>query len=164
MTDNVTPEFLKTLDFLAPATDEELRLLMPAAQVEQYPAGSRLFREGDNVAHVFVVTSGTVDLEVNGADDHPHRVQTIGAGELLGWSPLLGPGPMTATARAATQVRVVALDAGALLKLCAADPRFGYHFMRRTAAALAARLDATRRQLLDAQGRGAVYAVAGSRW
>ncbi|WP_439629116.1 cyclic nucleotide-binding domain-containing protein [Gemmata sp.] len=162
MTDSVTPAFLKTLAFFAPATDEELQLLVPAAQVEQYPAGATIFREGDHLSHVFIVTAGTVALEVTGHDHNAHRVQTVSTGELLGWSPVLGPGPMTATAHAATLVRVVALDAGVLVNLCTADPRFGYHFMRRTAAALAARLSATRLHLLDAPGHAARH--AGARW
>jgi CRP-like cAMP-binding protein len=164
MTDHVTPAFLKTLAFFAPATDEELQLLVPAAQVEQYPAGATIFREGDHLSHVFIVTSGTVALEVTGRDHQAHKVQTVSTGELLGWSPVLGPGPMTATARAATQVRLIALDAGVLLKLCTADPRFGYHFMRRTAAAIAARLNATRLQLLDGAGHARTHATVGARW
>jgi CRP/FNR family transcriptional regulator, cyclic AMP receptor protein len=59
---------------------------------------------------------------------------------------------MTASARALTDVRVVALDARAVLDLCDQDPRFGFQFMRRTAAAIAARLSATRLQLLDVYG------------
>ena len=149
MNDTVTPEFLKTLAFLAPATDDELRQLAPAARVEQHPAGTVLFAEGDHLPHVFVVVAGTVALEINGADHRPRRFQTVGPGELLGWSPLLGSGPMTAAARALTDVRAVALDAKAVLALCDQDPKFGFQFMRRTAAAVAARLGATRLQLLD---------------
>jgi CRP-like cAMP-binding protein len=149
MNETVTPEFLKALAFLAPATDDELRLLVPTARVEQRSAGTVLFREGEHTPSVFIVTAGTVALEVNGPDHRPRRFQTVGAGELLGWSPLLGGGPMTASARALTDVRVVALDSRAVLDLCDHDPRFGFQFMKRTAAALAARLSATRLQLLD---------------
>ena len=111
MNDAVTPELLKSLAFLSPATDEELRRLAPTARAEQFPAGTVLFREGDHLPHVFVVTAGTVALEICGADHRPRRFQTVGPGELLGWSPLLGAGPMTASARALAQ-RV--LRAGAL--------------------------------------------------
>jgi len=149
MTDTITPAFLKTLAFLAPATDDELRLLLPAAQIEQYPAGSILFHEGDHIGHIFIVTSGTVALEINGPDHRPRRIQTLGSGELLGWSPVLGTGPMTAGASAITQVRVVAIDAKVVLKICDDDPRFGFLFMKRAAVAIAARLNATRLQLLD---------------
>lgn len=149
MTDAVSPEFLGTLAFLAPATPEELRLLAPAARLERHATGTVLFREGESLARVFVVTEGTLGLEVVGKDHRPRRFQTVGPGELLGWSPLLGPGPMTATARAVTEAAVVALDAAAVLALCDSDPRFGFQFMKRTAAAIAARLSATRLQLLD---------------
>ncbi|MBA4189871.1 MAG: Crp/Fnr family transcriptional regulator [Planctomycetaceae bacterium] len=163
MTETITPAFLKTLAFLAPATEDELRLLMPAAQVEQYPAGTSVFREGDHLSHIFIVTTGTVALEISGPDYRPRRIQTVGPGELLGWSPLLGTGAMTAGARATTQVRVVAIDAKALLEVCEADPRFGYQFMRRTAVAIAARLNATRLQLLDVYGTELPHAVVGGR-
>lgn len=153
MTESITPEFLRTLAFLAPATDEELRLLIPAAQIEHYPAGANLFREGDHINHIFILTSGTVALEINGPDHKQRRIQTLSPGELLGWSPLLGPGAMTAGARAVNPVRVVALDARVLLSLCEKDPRFGFLFMKRAAAAIAARLNATRLQLLDVYGQ-----------
>lgn len=149
MTPAVTAEFLKSLAFLAPATEGELRLLAPTTRAESHAAGSVIFREGDRLTQVFVVTAGTVALEVNGRDHRPQRFQTVGPGELLGWSPLLGPGAMTATARALTDVSAVSIDAAAVLALCEQDPRFGFQFMRRTAAAIAARLSATRLQLLD---------------
>jgi CRP/FNR family cyclic AMP-dependent transcriptional regulator len=161
--EGTTPEFLRTLAFLAPATDDELQQLIPAAQTEQYAAGSRLFQEGDHIDHVFIVTSGTVSLEITGPDRRPRRIQTLGPGELLGWSPLLGAGPMTAGASAVTQVRVVAIDARIVLKLCEADPRFGYQFMKRAAAAIAARLSATRLQLLDVYGTELPHARHGAR-
>jgi hypothetical protein len=149
MNQTVTPEVLKALAFLAPATDDELRPLASAARLAHHPAGTVLFREGDQLACVFIVTEGTVALEINARDHRPRRFQTVGPGELLGWSPLLGGGAMTAAGRALTDVRVVALDAKAVLALCDQDPKFGFQFMRRTAAALAARLSATRLQLLD---------------
>jgi CRP-like cAMP-binding protein len=149
MSEPVTPEFLKTLTFLAPATDEERRRLVPATRIESHPAGTVVFREGDHSRSVFLVMGGTVALEVMGPNHRPQRFQTISTGELLGWSPLLGSGPMTASARALTDVRVVVMDADALLRLCDEDPRFGYKFMRWTAAAIAARLSATRLQMLD---------------
>jgi CRP/FNR family cyclic AMP-dependent transcriptional regulator len=149
MSDAITPGFLRTLAFLSPATDEELRLLIPVTRTETYAAGSMLFREGEQLSHVFIVTAGTVALEMLGPEQWPRRFQTLGAGELLGWSPVLGPDAMTASARAITDVRTVAINARSLLDVCDKDPAFGFQFMRRVAAALAARLNATRLQLLD---------------
>ena len=77
------------------------------------------------------------------------RLQTVGSGELLGWSPILGLVEMTATARAFQPTQVVAIDTKQLNAICEHNPRFGLEFMRRTAQALAQRLSATRLQLLD---------------
>jgi CRP-like cAMP-binding protein len=152
MSGPITPEFLKGLAFLAPASDDEARQLAAVARAEDYPPGAVLFREGDHLSHFSVVVSGTVAIEISGPDRRPRRVHTVGPGELLGWSPVLGSGAMTATARALTGVRAVALDAAAVRAVCDADPRFGYVFMKRVAAAIAARLGATRLQLLDVFG------------
>jgi CRP-like cAMP-binding protein len=66
---------------------------------------------------------------------------------LLGWSPLLDVGPLTATARTLAPTRLLVLDAAQVQALCARDTGFGYEFMRRVARVLSRRLDATRRQL-----------------
>ena len=113
------------------------------------PIGSTLFRDNESLDCIFLIVAGSVALEIPGPDQAVKRTYTVGPGELLGWSPLLSKLPMTATARPLTLTRVVALNAGKVLALCEQDPRFGYAFMRRTAQALARRLDATRAQLVD---------------
>jgi CRP-like cAMP-binding protein len=148
----ITPESLKGLAFLATATDDELHQLAAVARIERHPAGAVLFREGDRLGHFYIVADGHIAIEIHDPVHRRRRIHTVDPGELLGWSPILGPAPMTATARALTDVRVVALDAPAVLELCDRDSRFGYLFMKRTAAAIAARLHTTRLQLLDVFG------------
>jgi CRP/FNR family cyclic AMP-dependent transcriptional regulator len=152
MSEPVTPEFLRQLAFLAPATEEEIRQFAAIARSEGAPAGAVLFREGDRLRHFSIVVSGNVAIEIIGPDRRPRRIHTVGNGELLGWSPVLGSGAMTATARAITDVQLVSLDAAAVLGVCDEDPRFGYSFMKRIATAIAARLNSTRLQLLDVYG------------
>lgn len=152
MNSAVTVEFLKTLAFLSPATDEELNEFVAVSRRVEFAPGSILFREGENVGRFEIVESGIVAIEIVGRDRRFRRIHTVSSGELLGWSPLLGSAAMTATARALSSVRVVSFDARAILAICDADPSFGYQFMRRVAAAIAARLHSTRLQLLDVFG------------
>jgi CRP/FNR family transcriptional regulator, cyclic AMP receptor protein len=152
MSEPITPESLKSLAFLAPATDEEIRQFAAVARAEHYPTGAVLFREGDQLRHFSIIVNGTVAIEIYGPDRRPRRIHTVNTGELLGWSPVLGSGAMTATARAITDIHLVAIDASAVLTVCDVDPRFGYLFMRRIASAIAARLNSTRLQLLDVYG------------
>lgn len=152
MSEPTSPELLRRLSFLASATDEVIQQFAVLARVERFPAGSVLFREGEKHTHCSLVLSGTVAIEINGPDRRRRRIHTVEEGELLGWSPVLGSGVMTATARAITDSELVLLDASAVLQVCDRDPRFGYSFMKRIAIAIAQRLNSTRLQLLDVYG------------
>jgi CRP/FNR family cyclic AMP-dependent transcriptional regulator len=149
MSESSLIETLRGIAFLDGATEPDLERIAGVAQLEQYPIGSTLFRDNESLDCIFLIVAGSVALEIPGPDQAVKRTYTVGPGELLGWSPLLSKLPMTATARSLTLTRVVALNAGKVLALCEQDPRFGYAFMRRTAQALARRLDATRAQLVD---------------
>jgi CRP-like cAMP-binding protein len=146
------PALLETLRhsrFLEGVGPADLERLASVARPADYPAGALVFREGQCVPHIFVVAEGTVALEICVAGQGCKRLQTVGRGELLGWSPILDQGPMTATARTLGPARLIVLDAAQVLALCAHNLAFGYTLMRHTALALAARLNATRLQLLD---------------
>lgn len=142
-------ETLRNVRFLHDIDDEYLRRLASIADLESFPQGAVLFHEGQDHTKIYFVVSGAVALEVRVSQQDLKRLQTVGSGELLGWSPILGLVEMTATARALQPTQVVALDTNQLKAICEHDPRFGLEFMRRTAQALAKRLSATRLQLLD---------------
>jgi CRP/FNR family transcriptional regulator, cyclic AMP receptor protein len=95
------------------------------------------------------VAEGEVILEIKVPSIGVVRVHQVGPGDLLGWSPILGRSRMTATARALTPCRLLALDAEQVCALAERDPRFGMEFFRSMASALADRLRATRLQLPD---------------
>jgi CRP/FNR family cyclic AMP-dependent transcriptional regulator len=161
MTEPTLVETLRTSRFLEDISEEELQRIASVGQLETHQPGAVIFREGEEVSCVFLVADGSVSLEICLPGQGCRRIQTIGQGELLGWSPLLGKVPMSATAWALTGVRLVALDAAQMQALFHFDPRFGYTFMRRAVAALATRLNATRLQLLDVY-RSELPLVAGT--
>jgi CRP-like cAMP-binding protein len=143
------PEGLGELRFFQGLPAGTLELLGSLAEGREVPGRGVVFREGEPSTFVHVVVAGRVALEINVPGRGAVAIHTIGPGELLGWSPLLGPGPMTATARAVVPSRLVSLHAPQLLALCEHNPALGLELMRRTARALAQRLGATRLQLLD---------------
>jgi CRP-like cAMP-binding protein len=152
MSEQVSVDVLRGLGFLKGLADEDLEHLAVVARVETFPADTLIFRQGQQLMRVFLVLEGEVGLEMRVAENLAKRVHVIGPGELLGWSPLLGPAPMTAHARALTQVRGIALQAAEVMALCHRNLRFGFTFMRQTARALAERLNATRVELLNIAG------------
>jgi CRP/FNR family transcriptional regulator, cyclic AMP receptor protein len=154
-------DILRGLRFLSGVGDEVLKTIASVATLKEFPAGAVVFREGQSESHIYLVVTGGVALEVRLAGRDARRIQTVGAGELLGWSPVLGQITMTATARTVDPTRLIAVDGTQLVSLCEHNPKFGYEFMKRTALALATRLSATRLQLLDVYGRELPAAAAG---
>jgi CRP-like cAMP-binding protein len=142
-------DVLKGIHFLQDIPDNHLQDLAAIAEVKDLQAGAVVFREGQVSSSIYLVIQGNIAVEICAPGRGCTTVHTVGPGELLGWSPILGSGPMTGTGRVVTPSRVVVLNAGQVLAVCAHDPPFGMELMRRTAGALALRLNAALLQLLD---------------
>jgi CRP-like cAMP-binding protein len=84
-------------------------------------------------------------------------IATVGPGETLGYSWLFEPYRWQFDARAREPVAALAFDAVCLRSKCDAYHELGYELMRRFAAGMLRRLQATRLQLVD------VYGHAGAR-
>ena len=86
----------------------------------------------------------------------PVVIETIGMGELLGWSWLFPPFKWAFGAVAATVVEAFEFDAPAVREACLADPALGYELNQRITRVLAKRLQATRIRLISRSGSSAV--------
>src|SRR5262249_2766315 len=113
--------------------EPHLHKLAALAQGQECPEGAVLFREGEGSPSLFVILGGRVTREVRAGDRGTTAVYAAGPGELLGWSPVLGRGAMTATGRAATPCRLAVLDGARVAGLIEQDPPFGVAFLRQIA-------------------------------
>jgi CRP-like cAMP-binding protein len=111
-----------------------------------------IFREGDEANQFFLIREGRVAIEVFSEARGPVTIQTLNAGEILGWSWLVPPYFWRFDARAVDEVRALALDGKCLREKCETDPRLGYELLKRFALVITRRLEATRMQLLDVYG------------
>jgi CRP-like cAMP-binding protein len=136
------------------------RLLVPMAHLLDFTPSSVVFREGAPADALYLVSTGSVALEVHVPVRGNIRILTVGPGELLGWSAVLGNATMTATARALEPARLIAFPAAQLRDACSANHELGYHLMRQLASTLSSRLTATRLQLLDAFAESAPHLFA----
>lgn len=145
-------EAFRDTDFFADLSPEHLEKIASIAHAVHYPPGTVVFREGELATEMYLILSGQVSLELCAPGIGCRRVVTLGAGEMLGWSPVLQQDFFRATARTITPVHALALPGPQIVTLCEHDLRFGYEFMRRTALALAKRLTAAQMQLLNVFG------------
>ncbi len=129
-----------------------IRLIVGCASNVRFDAGHFLFREGQEANDFYIIRQGKVAVEVFGAERGSINIQTIGEGEILGWSWLVPPYYWHFDARAVQLTRAIALDGKCLRAKCEEDHDLGYELLKRFCNIVAQRLEATRMQLLDFHG------------
>ena len=132
--------------------DDELELLAGCAGNVRFASGAHLFREGDAADTFYVVRHGSVALETFVPARGPVVIETIEAGEVIGWSWLFPPFRWHFDARALTLVRATGFDGACLRQKCDDDNHLGYELLMRFSNVLVSRLQATRLQLMDVYG------------
>ena len=129
-----------------------LALLTGCASNVVFDAGEFILREGHQADRFYVLRHGRVGVEVS-APAGSFTIETLEAGDVLGWSWLFPPHKTRVDARALTLVRALSLDGSCLREKCDGDPALGYDLVRRFAGVVVRRLESTRVQLLDLYGQ-----------
>jgi CRP/FNR family transcriptional regulator, cyclic AMP receptor protein len=122
---------------------DHLAVLAEAASDVTFPARHRLFEDGGNATRLWLVQSGYIALDLHVPGQGRVQIDTIGMGELLGWS-WLPPYKWAFGAVAASPVEALEFDGRAVRACCVSDPELGYELTRRLARVVANRLQATR--------------------
>ena len=131
--------------------DSDLDLFAGCGRNQVFETGTYLAHEGDAADSVFVVRRGRVALELH-APSGPLMIETLGEGEVVGWSWIFPPYRWVYDVEALDTTHVVAIDGACLRAKCEADPAFGYRVMKHFAQIIVQRLQATRLRLLDLYG------------
>ena len=137
--------------FLKGFTRQQLELISNNAMEVEFPAGKNLFSEGLPANRFYVILKGEVALESRGGkkSGRPRLIQTIKAGDVLGWSWLFPPYQWNFDARAVKPTTAIIFFATTLREHCEKDPGFGYTWMKRVSKVVITRLQSTRFQLLN---------------
>jgi CRP-like cAMP-binding protein len=149
--ENLT-EILRQHPFLHNVAEEHMQTIVGCASNVRFAEGAYLIREGEIANKFFLIRSGRVALEIDVSGRGGLRIQTVGPGEVLGWSWLISPYRWHFNGVAVMDTRVIALDAECLRNKCENDKHFGYEMLKRLAVVMEKRLEATRIQLLDLYG------------
>ena len=130
--------------------------LMSMAHDVRYPPDTRLFDEGGRADHFWIIESGTVALDMRVPGRRAAVIDTLGAGELLGWSWLYEPHRWRFGARTVGPVRAHEFDAEAVRQMGRTDPEMESAIALWVGGVVVRRLNAARTRLLD------LYAPYGS--
>lgn len=135
---------------------EHITVLIEGAKAASFEAGEVLFREGEPANRFYLIESGKIALEAHEPGGGTLLVETLTAGDVLGWSWLFSPFVWHFQGRAIEPSNALLLNGGHLLVAAEKDHDFGYELMKRVAQVVIHRLQATRKQLLALQVESAL--------
>lgn len=110
-------ELLSGVPVFAHLPDTALEQVAAMAKDITHPKGHVVVREGAGAHALHVIVSGDAEVSVDGAE-----IAVLGPGDHFGEIALLSGGTRTATVTAASELRVLAINAVSFLRLVRSDP------------------------------------------
>ena len=132
---------------------ELLKIIASRANDVRFEAGQMIYREGDEADQFLLVRGGKVAIEIFSDRGGSLIIQTVGPGDVLGWSWLFPPFKRRFDTRAIEATTAFALDGKFLREKAEEDYRLGYELLKRFSRIVLERLQATRLQLMDIYGK-----------
>lgn len=140
--------------FLAGMNRDQLKLLTECAMPAHFKASEIILREGEIANRFYLIESGKVVLESGEGFGEPVVVETIGAGDLLGWSWMFPPYVWHFTARAIEPTEAIFFYGTILREYCEKNHSLGYELFKRIAPVMLRRLQAARKKMLSMHAYG----------
>ena len=134
---------------LAALDETQLRRLLAHAQELQLGAGATLFRQGDAADRFYVLRNGAVQVGVPAINGPELEVQSLGPGDVIGWSWLIEPYRWAFDARVTRDARLLAFDGPKIIAECERDPALGYALFKVFAGLMSTRLQAARARMMQ---------------
>jgi CRP/FNR family cyclic AMP-dependent transcriptional regulator len=139
--------------FLAGMNRRHLALLTDCAMAVHFKKGQVIFREGELANRFYLIETGKVILESSGGLGDPVVIDTIGAGDLLGWSWMFPPHTWHFTARAVELITAIFFSGTILREYCEKDHSLGYELLKRMSLVMSRRMQAARNKMLTIHHR-----------
>ena len=141
-------ERLATHPFLKGMSPHHLELLALCAMPTEFEAGQIVLREGDAASGFYLIETGTVALETKAKDGKQVVIDTVSAGEPLGWSWLFPPYLWAFDARATEPCSAICLSGIMLRQHRDDDLTLSHELHKRASEVMVRRLQAARSKLI----------------
>ncbi len=140
--------------FFADLDPQSLEFVAGCGKNVHFAPGERILTEGEPANTFYVLRSGSVALSFFVPGRAATVIDTLGDGDLLGWSWLFPPYRWQFDAEARDDVAAVAFDGTCLRTKCDSDARLGYALTQRFARVILGRLQSVRMRMIDVYGAG----------
>jgi CRP-like cAMP-binding protein len=140
--------YLSAQTFFAGLSPEFIAFLASRARERRIEPGQVLFRQGEHARHFYLIRDGRIAIEIPALTGPTLTVQSLGPGQILGWSWLIPPYRWSFQARVEETAVLLEFDGDAVLAHCEADTAFGYALLKRFAALMSERLEVARQRMM----------------
>ncbi len=142
-------EYLSTHAFFSALSEDFVTLLCESVNTLEIKKGQVLFRQGDRADKFYIVRNGRISIQIPALMGPTLEIQDLSADQVLGWSWLISPYQWHFDARAVEDSELLEFDGTRILAKCEQEPKFGYALLKRFAALMSERLDASRQKMMD---------------
>jgi CRP-like cAMP-binding protein len=133
--------------FFRGLTREQFDLLLPLFKPFTVPAGCVIFKQGDEATYLYVIQRGAVTIQYKPYDGPIITLSHLQAGEIFGWSSVVGAPTYTSDAISIIEVEALRLQGTDLVQLCADHPTAGYAILDKLAQGVSPRWTYAREQI-----------------
>lgn len=110
ITPGVSVSFLHDVPVLFGLSEKECRRVLAVSEVHTFEQGQTVFSEGDDDRALWIVLTGTVEVDLPPLPGENTEITQIGPGDVLGESSFFSELPHAASAKAVTDVRLLRLS------------------------------------------------------
>ncbi len=133
--------------FFRGLSPDQLDLIAPLFEPIVVPAGTVIFKQGDEAVFLYVINQGSVTIQYKPYDGPMITLSHLRAGEVFGWSSVVGGETYTSDAISVNDVEALRLRGSDLVKLCEHEPQAGLAILDKLAEAVSPRWTYAREQI-----------------
>jgi len=98
--------------------NEIITLLKKSGEIEIHPAGSKVFTEGEDASHFFIVAKGRVRVYTVSANGKERTIEVLEAGRIFGDSSFLLNSKREVTIEAVVSSEIICIKSEELIEMC----------------------------------------------
>ena len=130
-------------------TREQYDLLSPLFEPFTVSGGTMVFKQGDEAEYLYLILHGTVTIQYKPYDGPIITLSHLNAGDLFGWSSVIGGDTYTSDALSITDIDLLRIHGADLIQLCTEYPTVGCSILEKLAEVVSPRWMNSREQVQD---------------
>jgi hypothetical protein len=142
------PDHIEAVAIFRGLSEDQISKVLALSEKQTFPSGTTVFHQGDEANRLYIVDSGRVAINTSIQDGKWAPVCIVSSGGVFGWSCLVPPYQLTASATTFEETEVTLFEGSALKELFSREPAIGYVMIQNVGGLISSRLRNARLELI----------------